>query len=144
VQPIKYIARTEKPNIRAASTSDAEVNVVGQGSRWTLNNALLAVGDDGTAAVNILDGGNVSNLNALVGADASSTGTVVVSGVGSKWNTARTITVGDFGDGTLFINAGGSVESSASSSSNDLDWQRGRLQLCGDRRRRRLDLAGTQ
>ena len=63
-------------------------NVVGQGSQWNLTNALLAVGDDGTAALNITDGGKVFGLDVLVGADPTSTGMVVVSGAGQNGTTS--------------------------------------------------------
>jgi T5SS/PEP-CTERM-associated repeat protein len=93
-----------------ASTAEAEVNVVG-GSIWNLSSALLAVGDDGTATLNILDSGNVFNLDALVGADPSATGTVLVSGAGSDWISSGNLTIGDAGVGTMNIKDAGSVSS---------------------------------
>jgi T5SS/PEP-CTERM-associated repeat protein len=93
------------------ATSDAEVNVVGQGSRWDLAGALLTVGDDGQAALNITNGGNVFSRDAVVGADATSTGTVVVSGAGSQLYSGFPIIIGDSGSGTLSISSGGFVSS---------------------------------
>jgi T5SS/PEP-CTERM-associated repeat protein len=102
--------------LAAESTSDAEVTVVGQGSSWSLVGALLTVGFGGTAAVNILNGGNVASFDARVAADAGSNGTVLVSGAGSTWTIGRRLGVGgdagslvSGGTATLNIHPGGTV-----------------------------------
>jgi T5SS/PEP-CTERM-associated repeat protein len=102
--------------LAAESTWNAEVNVVGQGSIWSLTGALLTVGFAGTAEVNILDGGNVVSFDARIAADSPSNGTVLVSGAGSTWTIGRRLGVGgdagslvSGGDGTLDIQPGGRV-----------------------------------
>ncbi len=103
--------------LAAASMWNAEVSVVGQGSSWSLADALLTVGFGGAAAVNILDGGNVVSFDARLAADTGSTGTVVVSGAGSTWTIGRRLGVGgdagnlmSGGTGTLSVQPGGRVD----------------------------------
>jgi fibronectin-binding autotransporter adhesin len=48
-------------------------------------------------------------LRSYIGYGAGSTGTVTVSGTGSKWTTAGSLTIGDLGTGTLIVQNGGCV-----------------------------------
>jgi len=102
--------------LAAESVWNADVTVVGQGSSWSLAGALLTVGFDGAAAINILDGGNVVNLDARLAAGTGSTGAVLVSGAGSTWTIGGRLGVGgdagtlvSGGTGTLHIQPGASV-----------------------------------
>ncbi|MBO9516590.1 MAG: autotransporter outer membrane beta-barrel domain-containing protein [Porphyrobacter sp.] len=88
---------------------DGTVTVTGADSRLRMDNQLV-VGQFGTAALNVLDGGNVSARRGIVGADNGSTGVVQVSGTGSQWNMSEYLNVGGyFGEGTLKITDGGVV-----------------------------------
>ena len=63
---------------------------------------------DGTLMV---DGdSDLRSYTGLVGYDRASTGAVVVAGAGSTWTNGRTLSVGNFGKGTLAISDGGVVE----------------------------------
>src|SRR4029453_8116949 len=102
--------------LSAATTSHAEVTVVGQGSSWNLNSALLTLGFGGTAALNILNGGNVANLDTRIAAGMGSTGTATVGGAGSIWTSSGQLGVGgdavsltSGGTGTLNIQPGAKV-----------------------------------
>ncbi|HWW57263.1 MAG TPA: autotransporter-associated beta strand repeat-containing protein [Sphingopyxis sp.] len=83
-------------------------------STWT-NAGILRVGRLGTGTLNILDGGIVTVADiAYIGEDVGSRGTVTVSGQdangnASTWTGASDIVVGEFGNGTLNITAGGQV-----------------------------------
>lgn len=102
--------------LAAENSSHAEVNVIGQGSSWSLPGALLTVGFGGAAEVNVLAGANLVSLDARLAADAPSDGTVLVSGAGSTWTVGGKLGVGgdaatlaSGGDGTLNIQPGGTV-----------------------------------
>jgi len=95
------------------------VTVIGTGaggnaSTWT-NTGILRVGRLGTGTLNILDGGIVTVADiAYIGDDVGSRGTVTVSGQdasgnASTWTGASDIVIGEFGNGTLNITAGGQV-----------------------------------
>ncbi len=102
--------------LAAESMWNADVTVVGQGSSWSLAGALLTVGFDGAATINILGGGNVVSLDARLAVGPGSTGAVVVSGAGSTWTIGGRLGVGgdastlmSGGTGTLRIQPGASV-----------------------------------
>ncbi len=86
----------------------------GNASTWT-NTGTLRVGRLGTGTLDILDGGiaTVADI-AYIGDDVGSRGTVTVSGQdangnASTWTGASDIVIGEFGNGTLNITAGGQV-----------------------------------
>jgi outer membrane autotransporter protein len=60
----------------------------------------------------VQNGGTLTNIGGFVGNLSGSQGTVIVSGAGSTWNSAD-IVVGGMGTGTLIIQNGGTVISSA-------------------------------
>ncbi|MGL3820139.1 autotransporter-associated beta strand repeat-containing protein [Sphingopyxis sp. R3-92] len=86
----------------------------GNASTWT-NTGILRVGRLGTGTLNILDGGLVTVGDiAYVGDEVGGRGTVTVSGQdasgnASTWTGASDIVIGEFGNGTLNITAGGQV-----------------------------------
>ena len=67
--------------------------------------------DIGTLA--IINGGDVSNYNGLIGSSSGSTGMASVDGAGSTWTNLR-LYVGHSGAGLLTITNGGSVSSTSS------------------------------
>ncbi|MCX5674413.1 MAG: autotransporter-associated beta strand repeat-containing protein [Planctomycetota bacterium] len=94
-----------------SSGSTSTVTVTGAGSTWT-NTGNLYVGYSGNGTLNIEAGGQVSNFGAIVGNYSGSTGRATVSGAGSTWtNSGYLLNVGNGGNGTLTIQAGGQVSS---------------------------------
>ena len=70
----------------------------------------LRVGVSGTGALTIQNGGTMNNTLGIIGDQAGSTGTVVVTGAGSTWaNNGNDLYVGADGNGTLMIKNGGAV-----------------------------------
>ncbi len=89
----------------------SSATVTGGGSKWTNSNS-LNVGDVGTGSLLIENGGEVSDLNGFIGVNnSSSSGTVTVTGSGSKWLNTGNLIAGYFGNGTLNIQNGGQVTS---------------------------------
>jgi T5SS/PEP-CTERM-associated repeat protein len=87
---------------------DGALTVDGVGSTWT-GSSSLTLGSFGTGALDISDGGAVSNTAGLLGQFGGSTGTATVDGAGSTWANSGSLVVGDAGDGTLDIIDGGAV-----------------------------------
>ncbi|WP_429597061.1 autotransporter domain-containing protein [Variovorax sp. PvP013] len=92
-----------------AAGSTGAVKVAGAGSQLTLIN--LMVGDAGTGTVEVSGGGAMSvkptELTPVIGAQASSQGSVSVTGAGSKLDIVSNVTVGQSGTGTLTVSDGG-------------------------------------
>jgi len=101
------------------SAGDGTATVTGAGSTWQ-NSGFLRVGDFGTGALNVLDGGLVTNTDATVANGSGSTGTVLVSGTGSRWESSGALTVGGDGAASLTIAAGGVVTSAGTVAINAL------------------------
>lgn len=91
-----------------SSDSDGTVLVTGEGSSWT-NADSLRIGDEGTGALTISDGGMVSNGYGRIGSEVDSEGTVLVTGAGSSWTNTDYLSVGDEGTGILTVSEGGTV-----------------------------------
>jgi len=62
----------------------------------------------------ISGGDDVSNMNGYLAYNDDSHGAVTVTGAGSTWTNSQSLIVGDFGTGTLSIEAGGVVSNSFS------------------------------
>ena len=107
------------------SGAKGTVTVDGTGSTWA-NSGDLNVGSSGEGLLKILAGGVVTNGSgtgsgsgvggvvgavgdAYMGKNKGSSGTVTVNGVGSSWTDSGNLYIGDFGNGTLNIQAGGVV-----------------------------------
>jgi len=83
--------------------STGHVTVSGAGAQWT-NSSGLSVGYAGTGTLGISNGGVVgSTTNTYVGVVAGGTGSVTVSGLGSRLNSSGFMRVGQTGNGTLQI-----------------------------------------
>lgn len=74
----------------------------------------LFVGNTGTGALTIQNGGTLSSSIGYIGFLSGSTGTVTVTGAGSSWTVPYDLEVGIWGTGTLAIQNGGKVRSNAS------------------------------
>ncbi len=87
--------------------------ISGTGSRWTNVGDIYAGGGwsdtGGTGEMIITDGGVVSSDYGWLGYSTGSSGTVTVSGAGSKWECSQRIYVGRSGTGELIIADGGTV-----------------------------------
>ena len=98
---------------QATSAAGSSVTVTGTGSTW-ISTGTLFVGNFGASQLDILSGGAVTSVAAVIGRHSTSTATV--SGSGSSWNTGALSVGGDISDpgaanGTLTVSAGGSVTS---------------------------------
>jgi fibronectin-binding autotransporter adhesin len=88
--------------------SSGTATVGGAGSKWTIGNDLY-VGNRGSAVLNVIRGGAVTNKSGHIGSYAGSSGTVTVDGAGSTWSNGSDLYVGESGNGTLNISNGGAV-----------------------------------
>ncbi|HJQ78500.1 MAG TPA: hypothetical protein VJ828_01025, partial [Lacipirellulaceae bacterium] len=107
---------TDQNIIGDEPAGDGRVTVSDQFSLWRANST-ITVADAGRALLQIFDGGRVEstapsgNLSATIASQAGSTGTVEVIGLGSIWQNALGLVIGDFGNGTLIVGNGGRVSS---------------------------------
>ncbi|MEM0965647.1 MAG: autotransporter-associated beta strand repeat-containing protein [Verrucomicrobiota bacterium] len=91
------------------------VTVTGGGSLWNLSQRSLIVGSKGNGTLGIEEGGAVRSLKAVIGSLPDSTGIVTVTGESTEtgnasiWLVSEGITVGDRGEGSLDVEAGGEV-----------------------------------
>ena len=107
---------TTAGEVSIGEKSEGTVNVGGAGSSWFVAKEeglrFFYVGQEGRGRLNITSGGYVDNSGELfysvLGDGTNSSGTVVVDGVGSLWNTAL-LRVGKGGTGSLTISNGGTV-----------------------------------
>lgn len=87
--------------------------VTGAGSKWTNNDRLL-VGVGGSGTLIVEAGGQVNNAYGYLGYfDPYSTGTAIITGIGSKWINNGYLRVSHGGQGTLVVSDGGEVEAGA-------------------------------
>ena len=91
------------------SSSLGNTVVTGAGSNWT-DAGQTTIGSYATGTLRIEDGATFTSGQGYIGAGAGSIGTVTVTGAGSSWQVSPfTITIGNFGSGTLAIEAGAQV-----------------------------------
>ncbi|UPA27416.1 autotransporter outer membrane beta-barrel domain-containing protein (plasmid) [Shinella oryzae] len=89
--------------------SQGDVEVSGAGSTW-VNAGQLIVGSYGNGTLRIADGAAVTSEQGYVGAGAGVVGDVTVTGSGSRWDiTDSSLTVGNYGSGSMIIEDGGLV-----------------------------------
>ncbi len=91
--------------------SSGDVAISGTGS--TLNtNGSFNVGNSGAGTLTIATSGTLNTMGgitAIIGSGGSSTGTVMMSGSGSKWNAEGGILVGSVGTGNLIVQSGATI-----------------------------------
>jgi T5SS/PEP-CTERM-associated repeat protein len=94
------------------------VNVSDAGSVW--NNASndaaasLDIGGLGSGLLNIMGGGQVNDFESIIASQAGSSGSVMLSGVGSAWTNRGELIVGGDSTGMLTIANGGQVSDGSS------------------------------
>lgn len=89
------------------------VNVTGLGSSLSVA-GLLIVGKDGNGTLLVSNGATVSNTGqAQIASEATGTGNVTVTGMGSTWTSTDALFVDVSGTGRLTVSSGGSVASGA-------------------------------
>jgi len=94
-------------NIEAGGTT-GRVTVTGANSIWDTGD--LSLNGETLSTLDITNGGKViSSRDGIIGTFVDEAGAVTVNGVGSSRIMSRTLTVGRDGDGTLNIEAGGTV-----------------------------------
>ncbi|MDB5188382.1 MAG: outer rane autotransporter barrel protein, partial [Candidatus Kaiserbacteria bacterium] len=94
--------------IGGSAGSTGTVTVSGTGSNIT-GTSLLAVGDQGTGTLSVLNGATVTDLVGNIGNQGS--GTATVDGAGSSLVLSSLFTVGNFGSGILTVSNGGAISS---------------------------------
>ena len=94
------------------SDSKGTATVTGNGSQWN-HSGNLYIGREGNGTLTIAAGGTVSSTRAYFGFQSDSTGTATIMGIGSRWENSSGLYLGEgYGsNGTLTIDAGGSVSS---------------------------------
>jgi T5SS/PEP-CTERM-associated repeat protein len=96
------------------ATGVGTINVSGIGSLWDVTGS-VTLAAAGQGSLNITDGGRVTNTTAArLATAAGSEARVLVSGIGSNWNNAATIAVGETGFGSMRVVLGGRVTSTNS------------------------------
>jgi fibronectin-binding autotransporter adhesin len=85
------------------------------GSGGTLNvnvaGAHFGIGYRGTGALTIANGATISGMAGFLGYEERSTGSAVVTGAGTRWNSVASLQVGRYGSGTLTVADGAQVQS---------------------------------
>ena len=95
--------------------SNGTINVDGLGTTWEDTGDFFQIGFRGTGALNIQNGATLNTAGlSVLGAQANSNGTVTVDGTDSTWNNSDQLNIGTVGTGTLNIQNGGTVFSTAS------------------------------
>ncbi|WP_348935889.1 autotransporter domain-containing protein [Aquabacter sp. CN5-332] len=118
-------------SIGANTGSTGTVTVTGEDATWNLQGSDLSVGNLGIGTVTIEAGGMVTSANGYIGRMAGSTGTVTVTGADANWNLGSSMLyVGGHGNGTLTIEAGGTV-TSGNSIIGDADGSVGTVTVTG-------------
>lgn len=117
--------------VGAYAGSNGSMSVSGTGSRWT-NSGQLQVGPAGFGSLLVEQGGQVlSRGRSMVGIEATSEGTVVVRGSGSRWENQDLLWIGMSGSGMLDIDKAGTVTSSSTTLAEGGDGK-GTLNLLGN------------
>lgn len=95
-----------------AANSTATVVISGAGSNWTTSaGGYISVGEVGSAALTINNGGTAYDTLGSIADTSGATGTVLVDGNGSLWSNTGDLRVGYRGSGTLTVQNGGLVKS---------------------------------
>jgi T5SS/PEP-CTERM-associated repeat protein len=105
--------RMETTNLVTGNFGPAfgEVEVAGEGAVWEIT-GFMTLGAFGHSTILITDGGRITNTSsARMATMAGSESLAVVSGANSLWAVGTTLTVGEFGFGTLEVLSSGRVTS---------------------------------
>ena len=108
--------RTGSSCIACQPMSTGSVTVTGAASRWNVGQSLLLVGDGGMGSLTVGQGAKVETLtDILIGNLDGASGEVVVNGTDSEISTdaGSNVMVGDAGQGSLEIEAGGKLSTGA-------------------------------
>ncbi len=118
--------------------SQGFVTISGNGSQWQNDN--LVVGHRGTGTMTVQSGGWLRTaFDAVLGDDATTsgtpnsigTGTVIVTGNGSRWNVAEQLTVGRQGRGEVQALAGGLIRAGDDVTFADVSGSYGKAVISG-------------
>ncbi len=108
-------------------TVEGDANPLPTDAFWTTGGSSttdVTIGQTGTGSL-LLDGANgLDSLDARIGLESGSTGTVTVGGEGALWDVDHSLYVGKAGDGVLNIVDGGQVDSGLFL----LDYRTGRIE----------------
>jgi T5SS/PEP-CTERM-associated repeat protein len=86
------------------------VNIGGAGSTWT-GSGFFEIGRFGQGTLNVFDGATLaSDTGHIAVADTSLDSSANLTGLGSRWTTARFIVVGEAGTGSLVVKEGAAVD----------------------------------
>lgn len=108
-----------------------EVRVRGEDSIWTQHQTLV-IGERGSGMLDIHDGATVDTQSlGIVGGNAGAIGDVTITGVGSRWQTAGALLIGNAGRGEVRVNAGGTLVTGNSALLGEIPSGDGELHLNG-------------
>lgn len=93
-----------------AGPASSLVQVIGAGSKWITGDRLV-VGKAGNGTLALYQGALVQSQDAIIAAEAGSTGSVLLTDPGSRWEVAGELVVGGLGDGLLQASSGSAVTS---------------------------------
>ncbi len=91
--------------VGTASTGNGTVEITGTGSSMTMGASQMLIGDLGTAAVTVSDGGQLSGGDTWMGNRAGGNGSIEVTGSGSSFQTTA-LKVGTNGTGSFVVDDG--------------------------------------
>jgi T5SS/PEP-CTERM-associated repeat protein len=99
-------------NLEMAVRGDATLNI-SNGGFVSSNDLIVSEQPQTNGVLRITSGGSLSTVTSTIARFTSSTGSVLVDGVGSRWDNSSSILVGGGGTGSLNIANGGVVSSSS-------------------------------
>jgi fibronectin-binding autotransporter adhesin len=93
------------------TTVRAGTLAIGTGGAIAHSGAAALVGSlaGDAATLNVTDGGSVTSSTLTLGEAAGAQGSVSVTGAGSSWGAGSSVTVGNFGSGTMNVLNGGAI-----------------------------------
>ncbi|WP_230534059.1 autotransporter domain-containing protein [Microvirga roseola] len=100
------VATSEFSVLGRSSEGHGFVTVSGANSSWNIQgpSVALMIGDYGSGTLRIENGGSVTGDGQItLGNDKDAQGTVIVTGLGSRWDNGNAVIIGESGSGTLEI-----------------------------------------
>jgi fibronectin-binding autotransporter adhesin len=85
------------------------VSVSGAKASWTIKDSMLYVGESGDGTLAISGGGNVTSYATRIADNEGSTGSITVSGAGSKFQNTGDLWIGYSGKGSMTLSGGAAV-----------------------------------